>query len=186
MVETAHPIVAFQGERGAYADLAIARVWGSRVRHLGCRDFESVVAALVAGDARYGVLPVRNAIIGKIPGVAEALAKASLTVHQHVEVPVVHCLLALPGATLTGLRSVYSHPAALGQCQRFFAERPWLTAVTCYDTAGAARDVAARRQFSEGAIAGEPCAARYGLRVLVREVGDRHDNSTEFAVLALS
>jgi prephenate dehydratase len=179
------PIVALQGERGAYADLAIERVWGSRVRRMHCRDFEGVVAALTSGDARYGVLPVRNAIIGEIPGVAEALGRASLTVQLLVEVPVVHCLLAVPGATLAELRFVFSHPAALGQCQTFLAKRPWLTAVTSYDTAGAAREVAARGEPSEGAIAGEPCAARYGLEVLAREVGDRLGNSTQFAVLSI-
>ena len=183
--DTLDPVVAFQGERGAYADLAIERVWGSRVRHMGCRDFNSVVAALASGDARYGVLPIRNAIIGDIPGVADALARASLTVQLHVVVPVVHCLLAVPGATIEELRCVFSHPAALDQCRAFFVERPWLTAVPCYDTAGAARDVAARNERLEGAIADEQCAARYGLQVLAREVGDRLGNNTRFAVLTL-
>lgn len=179
------PSVAFQGERGAYADLAIERVWGSRVDHVSCRDFASVVAALADGRVHYGVLPVRNAIIGEIPGVADAMSRAALVLHEHVVVPVVHCLLAPYGATTAGLRAVYSHPAALGQCQRFFGDHPWLTPVVSYDTAGAARDVAARGQAWEGAIAGELCAARYGLDVLARGVGDRQDNSTEFVVLSL-
>ena len=185
VAEGSEPVVAFQGERGAYADLAIERVWGARVRHLTCPDFDSVVSALLSGDACYGVLPVRNAIIGDIPGVAEAMARASLTVQLHVVVPVVHCLLAAPGATLEGLRCVLSHPAALGQCRAFFADRPWLTAVPSYDTAGAARAVAARNQPWDGAIASEQCAARYGLQVLAREVGDRTGNNTQFAVLTL-
>ncbi|MEP7344083.1 MAG: prephenate dehydratase domain-containing protein [Gemmatimonadaceae bacterium] len=179
------PIVAFQGARGAYADLAIERVWGSHVRRMPCRDFEGVVAAVTAGDAHYGVLPIRNAIIGEIPGVAAALSRASLTVQQHVVVPVVHCLLAVPGATLEGLRTVFSHPAALGQCQSFVADHPWLTAVPSYDTAGAALEVSSRRHLWEGAIADEQCAARYGLEVLAREVGDREGNHTQFAVLTL-
>lgn len=180
------PIVAFQGERGAYADLAIERVWGSRVRHMACRSFADVVAALASGEAQYGVLPVRNAIIGDIPGVREAIACASLTAQVHVVVPVVHCLLAVPGATIEELRHVFSHPAALDQCRTLFVERPWLRAVTSYDTAGAARDVAARGHRFEAAIAGEPCAERYGLHVLAREVGDRPGNSTQFAVLTRS
>jgi prephenate dehydratase len=143
-----------------------------------------VATAVASGVADYGVLPVWNAIIGAIPGVAEVLARTPLTVDREVVVPIVHCVLAPPGATLDGLRAVFSHPAAIGQCRQFFAARPGVTPAECYDTAGAARDVAARRRFDEGAIAGEHCAARYGLEVLAREVGDRPDNWTRFAVLS--
>jgi len=179
------PRVAFQGERGAYADLAIERVWGSRLHHVACHDFVGVVEALTAGRVHYGVLPVRNAIIGEIPGVVEAMSRAALVEHERVVVPVVHCLLAPHGATLVALRSVSSHSAALGQCQAFLNDHPWLTPIASYDTAGAARDVALRGNAWEGAIAGEHCASRYGLQVLERGVGDRQDNSTEFVILSL-
>ena len=42
----AAPIVAFQGERGAYGDLAIGAVWGAGAFPLACWDFEGVVAAV--------------------------------------------------------------------------------------------------------------------------------------------
>ena len=99
-------------------------------------------------------------------------------------VPVRHCVLALPGASFTNLRELFSHPAALAQCQEFFQARAFLQGRETYDTAGAAREVAARRRLWEGAIASEECAALYGLRVVARDVGDRADNVTRFAVVA--
>ncbi|MGQ0648741.1 MAG: prephenate dehydratase domain-containing protein [Gemmatimonadaceae bacterium] len=178
-------IVAFQGERGAYGDLAIERLWGAGARRLTRRDVEGVVLAVAVGAAGFAVLPVHNEIIGEIPGVQQAIGRSGLSVHGYVTVPVRHCLLARPGATLASVRTVFSHSAALDQCGGFLRRHPWMRRTASYDTAGAAREVAVRGQESEGAIASEECAARYGLDILARDVGDRDDNATRFAVLAL-
>jgi len=175
--------VAFQGARGAYGDLAIDRLWGEATPRQGCRDFAGVLAAVQRGEAGAGVLPVHNAIVGDIPGVDEAIRRSGLRRVGEVTVPVRHCLLALPGSELGEVRLVFSHPVALAQCGAFFARHPHLRACESYDTAGAAREVAARRSPTEGAIAAEGCAARYGLVILARDVGDRLDNWTRFAVV---
>src|SRR5688572_16628989 len=67
--EGATPVVAFQGERGAYGDLAIEVVWGEQAFPLACWDFEGVVAAVRRGTAHFGVLPLDNSAIGEIAGV---------------------------------------------------------------------------------------------------------------------
>ena len=186
-------VVAFQGERGAYADSAIDRVWGARVERLSCGTFVDVVQAVLSGRAGAGVLPLHNSIIGPIPGVAAALQDVVATgtggirgIEQGelVQVPVVHCLLGNTGARLNEVRRVYSHPAALQQCRHFFAAHDWLTAVASYDTAGAAREVAAGGRADEAAIAAEGCAARYGLQVLARDIADEPENVTTFVVVA--
>lgn len=176
-------VVAFQGERGAYGDSAIDQLWGEAILRECCRDFAGVVAAVQRGVAEAGVLPVRNAIVGEIPGVEDAITRSGLRRVGEVTVPVRHCLLARSGSELGEVRLVYSHPVALAQCRAFFARHPELRACESYDTAGAARDVAARRSPTEGAIAAEACAARYGLTILARDVGDRPDNWTRFAVV---
>ena len=175
--------VAFQGERGAYGDLAIQRIWGSQAQRVEQPDFASVVRAVAAGDADYAVLPVHNVITGPVTWARAVLAGTSLTVEGHVEIAVRHCVLGVPGARLEGIRRVLSHMVALGQCTRFIAERR-LIAVPHYDTAGAARDVALGARASDAAIASEECAERYGLVVLERDVSDRSDNATRFVVLS--
>jgi prephenate dehydratase len=172
-----------QGERGASTDLAVEQVWGSGACRVVCWDFAGVVRAVRSGAAQFGVVPVENTIIGAVPGAAEAIADASIEVEGHVELPIAHCLLGPPGTSLTTLRAVYSHPAALAQCRQFLDRHGWV-GVESYDTAGAAREVAARRRRCEAAIAGAHCAERYGLEVLVPDVGDRPDNRTRFALLA--
>jgi prephenate dehydratase len=177
-------IVAFQGERGAYGDLAIEARWGSGALRVRCWDFEGVASVVSRGGADFGILPLHNAIIGEIPGTREVIDAASLLVHDEITVPVRHCLLGIHGATLQSLRDVFSHPAALEQCTSFFLAHASLHAREGYDTAGSAREVAARRRPWEGAIASEACAARYGLRVIAPDIGDREDNATRFAIVS--
>lgn len=177
-------VVAFQGERGAYGSLVIDRIWGTRAWLLPCRSFAEVLAAVEEHKAEFGVLPLRNSIIGDIAGVRDALEASPLVRCGEVAQPIRHCLLAPPGSTLDAVTAVYSHPAALAQCTDFLARHPSIEPREAYDTAGAARDVAARGHRGEAAIAGEGCAARYGLQLLARDVGDDPDNSTTFAVVA--
>jgi len=91
-----------------------------------------------------------------------------------------HCLLASPGATVEGLRTVSSHPVALAQCGRFFGRHPWIVPTTSFDTAGAARDVSESGDLSRAAIAGRAAAERYGLAVLEEGIQDSRDNHTRF------
>ncbi|MBW3552434.1 MAG: hypothetical protein KY466_02925 [Gemmatimonadetes bacterium] len=62
---------------------------------------------------------------------------------------------------IPGLRRVLSHPIALAQCQRFLADHPSIEAVAVYDTAAAAKDVAAAGDPGTAAIASRTAAERY-------------------------
>lgn len=176
-------VVAFQGERGANGHLAIERLWGARAWVLSCRTFIDVIASVERGDADYAVLPVHNEIIGEIAGVRDAIREAGLDVLGELRQEVRHALLAPRGTSLEAITAVYSHPAALAQCRAFLSRHARMQPREAYDTAGAARDVAARGSVHEGAIADEGCAQRYGLQLLARAVGDREENATWFAVV---
>ena len=176
-------VVAFQGERGAYGHLVVERLWGARAWVLPCWSFADVIAALDRDKATYAVLPMRNEIIGDIPGVGDAIAEAGLEVLGESRQEVRHCLLGVKGSDLSTIAAVYSHPAALAQCRMFLERHPAIVAREAYDTAGSARDVAARAHIFEAAIADSGCAERYGLQVLARDIGDSPENFTHFAVV---
>jgi prephenate dehydratase len=176
-------VVAFQGEPGAYSDEAAQAWFGDDAETLPRRDFRDVAAAVTSGEAGYGVFPVENTLVGSVGPALDALLETELEIVGEVVRPIRHCLLALPGATVEGLKKVLSHPVALGQVQRFLTERPHLEAVAVHDTAGAARLVAEGGDKTVGAVAAEAAAKRYGLVVLARDLQDRADNSTRFYVV---
>jgi prephenate dehydratase len=106
-----------------------------------------------------------------------------LHIQAEVILRVEHCLMAPPGVTLPGIRRALSHPQALMQCEATL-RRMKLEPVEYYDTAGAARDLAADPQPGTAAIASALAAETYGLDILVRGLEDQDINFTRFFALA--
>ncbi len=180
-----NPRVAFQGESGAFSELAIRQQWPDGADVIACRTFPDAVAAVLDGRADYAVIPVENAIAGPVRVALDALAAVGDRVVTHSELRVmIHlCVMAAPGAMLADLRRVQSHTMALAQCRIFFARHGWLEPVPHEDTAGAAREVAAARDRTRAAIAGEMAAERYGLEIIMHHVEDVPANWTRFIVI---
>ena len=184
-VNASTPRVAFQGEPGAYSELAIAQLWPTGAMAMPARTFADALAYLLSGGASYAVLPVENAIAGPVHASRQALDEVNAQLLQCGETRVdIHlCLLVHSGASLDALRVVRSHPMALAQSQAFFARHAWLTPEPHDDTAGAARDVAMRGRHDVAAIASSAAAARYGLQILAEHVEDRPGNWTRFIMV---
>ena len=97
--------------------------------------------------------------------------------------PVVHHLLALPGASMDRLRRVYSHPQALAQCERFLRTLTGVEIIATYDTAGSAKLVADERLEDAAAIASARAGEVFGLIALASSIQDFSDNITRFIVI---
>lgn len=179
------PRVAFQGELGAFSEMAIRQQWPSGAEPIPCLTFPETIARLQQGDADFAVIPVENAIVGPVRVALDAIAAAgdALEVRAETRVPVHLCLMAPAGATLAELRAVFSHPVALAQCRIFFARHGWLDSTPHADTAGAARDVAQAGDRTRGAVASEMAAERYGLEIIARRIEDVAANWTRFVVV---
>jgi len=182
------PRVAFQGELGAFSELAIRQQWPKGATPVPCRTFPDTIASVRSGAAEYGVIPVENAIVGAVHVALDALRSAGIEVVERSElrVPIHLCLLAPHGASLAELRLVHSHAVALAQCRIFFARHGWLIPAPHDDTAGAARMVSELGDRTVGAVASEMAAERYNLEIIARHVEDVPANWTRFLVISAS
>ena len=174
--------IAYQGEPGAFSEAAARRV-DPDAQLVPCRSFDDVFDAVQSGTAAYGVLPIENSIGGSIHRNYDLLLERTLPIVGEVELPVVHHLLALPGATLDGLRRVYSHPQGLAQCERFLRTLTNVEIIATYDTAGSAKMVADAGLKDAGAIASARAGEVFGLTSLAASVQDFDDNITRFLVV---
>jgi len=174
--------IAYQGEVGAFSEAAARRVRPD-ADLVACRSFEEVFSAVDAGPAGYGVLPIENSIGGTIHRNYDLLLEHELPIVGEVELPVVHQLLALPGATLAGLRRIYSHPQALAQCERFLRTLSGVEIIATYDTAGSAKLVADEHLTDAAAIASARAGEVFGLTPLASSIQDYDDNITRFLVI---
>nr|GEX57260.1 arogenate dehydratase/prephenate dehydratase 6, chloroplastic-like [Tanacetum cinerariifolium] len=102
-----------------------------------------------------------------------------------VQLPIRHCLLALPGVDTEDLSRVISHPQALAQCELTITELGLnVTRESFYNTAGAAEFVAENNLRDTAAIASHEAAKLYGLNVLLEDIHDDSNNVTRFVMLA--
>ncbi len=177
--------VAFQGEPGAYSELAAYEYFGAQIATLPCSTFEAVFAAVGEGRATHALLPIENSLAGSIHRNYDLLLESDLRIVGEYHLHVSHCLMAVPGASLEGLRQVHSHPQALAQCQRRLREMG-LEAVIAADTAGSARLVQQRGDPTIAALASRRAAAVYGLQILVAGMEDNPANYTRFLTLTRS
>jgi prephenate dehydratase len=174
--------VGFQGELGAFSEEAIYELM-AEADPVPLRSFDAVVRAVEQGTVDAGVLPVENTLAGTVAAAYDALAGGASRVVSEVAIPIRHCLLGVPGASIQSIEEVRSHPVALSQCRDFFASYPDILEQAVYDTAGAAKAVASAGVPTVAAIASRRAGVRYGLDVLRAELQDRDDNQTRFFLL---
>ncbi len=133
--------VAIQGEPGSNSHLATEALLGKQdlvACALSAEVFERLDDARATDAA---VLPIENSLHGAVADHYDLLLRHDVTIAGEIALRIRHALIAAPGVTLADVRRVLSHPVALSQCRRFFAEHPEMQAVPFHDTAGAARHV---------------------------------------------
>jgi len=177
-------IVAIQGEAGSFSHEAAEGVAGSELRLLPCRSFDGLFEAVAAGNAERGVVPIENSLAGSIHENYDRLRAQPLHVVGETQVRVRHCLIARPDAAGARVRKVASHPVALAQCRRFFAENPAVEPVPAYDTAGSVRELMNGTLAADAVIASALAARMYGAAVLRTELEDDPENYTRFLLVA--
>ena len=99
------------------------------------------------------------------------------------EIPVCQDLLVKPGVTLADIKTVVSHPQALGQCAEFIRKHGLVTKEFA-NTALAAEAVAESSDVSVAAIGSAEAAEIFGLEVLEKNINSARSNTTRFAVLS--
>lgn len=177
------PIVAFQGEPGAYSEEAARQQLGDEIETLPCHAFEHIFAAIEQGRADLGVLPVENSSAGSINKSFDLLLEHDLRVQGEILLRVRHCLLTTPGQAHQ-ITHVRSHPQALAQCEGFLNRHNYV-AVPWYDTAGSAKDLAANPEPGVAVIASKLAATSYDLEVVQEGIEDIPFNYTRFFVIGV-
>lgn len=175
-------LIGFQGEHGAYSEVASLSYDASLIP-VSCKEFIEVFNEVSSGRIDLGIVPVENSIEGAVTQVNDLLVQTDLRIVGEVSIPVHHCLLALPETQYHDLKVVYSHPQALAQCREFIL-RHRLEPRPFYDTAGAAKMLSENRLEAAGVIANKLCAELYRLEIIKENIEDHESNSTRFIILS--
>ncbi|CAK9311900.1 unnamed protein product [Citrullus colocynthis] len=176
--------VAYQGVPGAYSEAAAGKAYPN-CDAIPCDQFEVAFQSVELWIADRAVLPVENSLGGSIHRNYDLLLRHKLHIVGEVQLPVHHCLLALPGVRKEYLTRVISHPQALAQCEHTLTKLGLnVTREAVDDTAGAAEFVAINNLRDTAAIASARAAELYGLDILANGIQDDSGNVTRFVMLA--
>ncbi|MDD5586321.1 MAG: prephenate dehydratase [Alphaproteobacteria bacterium] len=174
--------IAFQGAPGAYSDLA-CQAAAPDFATVPCLSFEDVFAAVHEGRAEFAMLPIENSVAGRVADMHRLLPEGGLHIIGEHYQPVIHHLLALPGARLETIRQAHAHVQSLAQCRKWLRARN-ITPIVNADNALAAELVAKSGDTTIAAIASSLAGKLHNLQSLAEDIADQRNNTTRFLIMA--
>jgi prephenate dehydratase len=174
--------IAIQGEPGSFSHEAALRI-ESEATIFPCAVSPDVFAAVDEGRVDAAVIPIENSLAGSVAEHYDLLLSHDVAIESESLLRIRHNLIALPGALLDSMESVYSHPVALAQCRSFLAAHPRMEAVPFYDTAGSVKHLMEQRDARAAGIASAQAATQYGAEILAAGIEDNPENYTRFFLI---
>jgi len=176
--------VGFLGDRGSFSETAALGILGENCEFVSYPTFDELYRSVADNAVQYIISPLENSLVGSIQRCYDLLAASDLSIVAEIILPVSHFLISGPDASMETITTVESHPAALSQCERFFAGHAHLNRIASDDTAGSVRRAVEIGDPTRAAIGGKRAATIYGGKILREHIEDHSDNFTRFALLS--
>jgi prephenate dehydratase len=184
--------IAHLGPRGTNAETAAIAYasWldGEKGQPSLLSPYPSIAQTMLSvaqGKTDLAVVPVENSTEGSVAITLDRLWQLDrLQIQQELILPISHVFLSR-GNSLKGIKTVYSHPQALAQCQQWLEKfLPSAQLVAANSTTEALQHI--NQDPTAGAIASPRAAKLYDLPVVATDINDYPDNCTRFWVLGLT
>jgi chorismate mutase/prephenate dehydratase len=173
--------IAYFGPEATFTHQAAIKHFGSAADYAPSKTITEVFDEVEKGRADYGVVPIENSTEGIVNHTLDMFVESDLAICAEREDDISQCLMASVDS-LKKIKSVYSHPQALGQCRRWLERN--LASVAVHEAASTA-DAAAHAALdaSVAAVASPLAAEIYRLKVLARNIQDARHNVTRFLII---
>lgn len=189
MIYKKKKLLVLLGPAGSFSHLAAKKLRGTwKLKFVD--NFQELFRAIEKGA--YGLCPLRNKMLGEVPGVAIFFKKNKLKIIKKFHLRVSLVLAAKARIPFTGIRTVYVSKIAQRQCIQFLRRN--------FSRQGgrnfAAHSVSTSASFKKivqlkgikslhsSAIGSEFGAKMYGLKILANDIQDEKNNWTEFWLIS--
>lgn len=172
--------IAFQGERGAYSEMAIMLNFPTSTA-IPLKTFYDVFETVKNHRNGIAVVPIENSIEGSVSETYDLLLQDKIYVSGEIFQRINHCLIV--NKDYKKIINVYSHPQALGQCRNYI-QRNKLEPIPAFDTAGAVKFIKENKMMSSAAIASRRAAEIYDMEIFDEGIEDKKNNFTRFFVIS--
>jgi len=176
--------IAYFGPAGTYTEEAARKHGGSDAEYEPYATIILTARAVLNGDADEAVTPIENSLQGAVTDTLDMLIhEPGLRIRGEIAIPIAHQLIVKPGTRREAIKTIYSHPQALGQCRRYLErEFPLAAAAAALSTAAAVEQVMGA-DGTAAAIAPRRAAELYGGEIIASGIQDDANNVTRFVVL---
>lgn len=139
--------------------------------------------AIITAKANIAVVPVENSIEGSVNMTLDSLWQLdNLKIKLALVLPIQHTLVSRC-TSLDNIKTVYSHPQALAQCQGWLAQfLPNVNLIASNSTTEALQRLEA--ELTTAAISSSRAAQIYNLPILAEGINDYPENCTRFWVVS--
>lgn len=183
-------LIAHLGPPGTYAEQATLIYANWLTKSAGVKaelcPYPSIAQSLQAvakGQAQLAVVPVENSIEGSVTMTLDTLWQLdSLRIQLALVMPIAHTLISC-AQNLEDIKTVYSHPQALAQCQGWL-ERflPNVQLIPTNSTTEALLQL--EQDLSAAVISSQRAAQLYNLPIKAYGINDYPENCTRFLVVS--
>jgi prephenate dehydratase len=182
--------IAYLGPTGTNSETAALayQTWladesGRESRTIPCPSIALTLRSVIQQETDIAVVPVENSIEGSVAITLDTLWQLdSLKIEQALILPISHALLSF-NRSKQEIKTVYSHPQALAQCQKWlennFAD---LRLIPTNSTTEALQYL--KDDLTAAAIASPRASSLYNIPVLAQHLNDYPDNCTRFWVVS--
>ncbi|MBR8832444.1 MAG: Bifunctional chorismate mutase/prephenate dehydratase [Chroococcopsis gigantea SAG 12.99] len=179
--------IAHLGPTGTNAETAALiykQILGESAQLRPYNSINQSVRSVAGGETDLAVIPVENSTEGSVVMTLDSLWQYDrLQIQLELVLPITHSLLSR-GRGLEEVKSVYSHPQALAQCQQWLENNlPDAAIIPTNSTTEAI--VLVKDNPGAAAIAAPRAAKLYNFPILVELINDYADNCTRFWVVGL-
>ncbi len=183
--------IGFLGSLGSYTHQAAEELF-PKAKLIGYATIFDIVEATERSEIDRGVVPVENAIAGRVADLYQILDLINLSIVAEHFVEIIHCFAVnnpsdevLKEGNYDSIEIVHSHKQALMQCRDWTSKNvPQAETISLSDTATSAKVVSEDKTGRKAAICSQRAAEIYGLSVAEKGIQNTEQNYTRFHVLS--
>lgn len=173
--------VGYFGPEGTFTNMAAIKQFGLSATLVPVRNIPEVFDSVERGRLAFGVVPVENSLEGVVNHTLDTFTTSNLKICGEIYLEISHNLMSKTGK-MDGIKEIYSHYQALGQCRKWLAQNCPDIPVHEIDSTAKAAELAAKDE-TIAAISGEAAQLKYGLRVVEKSIEDNPNNFTRFLLI---
>ncbi len=178
-------MLGYLGPEGTFSQQA-ALAWSDGREEL--KEYPTIASAIRAVDSgklEKCIVPIENSLNGSVTMTLDTIAfDADVYIVGEYVLHITQNLLVKPGVKKENIKTIISHPQALGQCSKLLETEFCHAEIKAASSTANAAQEAAKSDGSVAAITPAAAAELYGLEIMCPACNDDLNNYTRFVVIS--